>query len=135
MPIRGHRLRQAQSRKASDSLCRIEDNAVSSLKQKLITEAEKIPGVKSKPSPVQGGTALHYKGKEFAHFHHDNELDLKLGKITIQQENLSHPQDSIVHPTRSHNSPWIELHLQNSSDIKAIARLVKLAVSSSTMNK
>ena len=99
-----------------------------SLKDRFIIEIEKIPGVENRPSPVAGGSALFYQGKEFAHFHHDNELDLKLTRKIILQEGLSQPKDSKVHPSRSANSPWIELRFSRISDIKAAARLVKLAI-------
>lgn len=100
-----------------------------SLKQALIKEIEKIPEVTNKPSLVAGGSALFFRDKEFGHFHHDQELDLKLSKKLIRQEKLSHPADSKVHPSRSSNSPWIELRLESLKDVKEVARLVKLAVS------
>ena len=100
-----------------------------SLKDRLILEVEKIPGVQDKPSPVAGGSALYYKGKEFAHFHNDNELDLKLTKKLIQQEGIAHPRDSKAHPNRSVNSQWIELRFKKAAEVKEVVRLVKLAVS------
>ncbi|MBU6953316.1 MULTISPECIES: luciferase family protein [unclassified Hahella] len=100
-----------------------------SLREILIEEVEKISGVKDQPSPVAGGSALHYNGKEFAHFHHDHELDLKLTKKHIKKEKLMHPQDSTVHPKRSLNSQWIELRFHTQDEVNEVARLVKLAVS------
>lgn len=98
------------------------------LRKKLTEEVEKIPGVTDEISPVAGGSALHYKGKEFAHFHNDHELDIKLTRKLIKQEGLSHPDDSSVHPNRSSNSQWIELRFHNQDEVTEVARLVKLAV-------
>ena len=71
---------------------------------------------------------MFYFGKEFAHFHNDNELDLRLTKRVIQAERLSHPPGSAHHPTRSPSSPWIELRFVTANDVTHVASLVKLAV-------
>ena len=101
---------------------------MTTLKDRLLAELTSIDGVEDRPSPVAGGTALFYLGKEFAHFHNDNELDLRLTKRVIQDEALQHPSGSIHHPTRSFSSPWIEIRFTTANDIAQVARLVKLAV-------
>lgn len=101
---------------------------MTTLKAQLLDELRNIEGVEARPSPVAGGTALFYRGKEFAHFHNDNELDLRLTKSVIQAEGLSHPPGSIHHPTRSSASPWIEVRFTTPRQIAHVARLVKLAV-------
>ena len=113
---------------AEGGLSEVEQTEMPSLKESLIKEVEKISGVENKPSPVAGGSALHFKGKEFAHFHNDNELDLKLTKELILQEGVNHPEDSKVHPDRSAASQWIELPYESVSELREVARLVKLAV-------
>ena len=69
-----------------------------------------------------------YPGKEFARFHHDNELDLRLTKTVIQTEGLTHASGFNDHPTRSLSSPWIEVRFTTPEDIAHVATLVKLAV-------
>ncbi len=54
------------------------------LKADLLTELRKIAGIEDRPSPVSGGSALFYNGQAFAHFHNDNELDLRLTKRVIK---------------------------------------------------
>ena len=101
---------------------------MNTLKARLLDELRKIEGVEVVPSPTAGGTALLYLGKEFAHFHNDNELDLRLTKSVIQAERLTHPAGSIHHPTRSMSSPWIEVRFTSPEDIRPVVRLVGLAV-------
>jgi len=50
------------------------------LRRQLIKKLEGIPGLENKPSKVAGGSAIFYKGKEIAHFHHNNEIDVRLTK-------------------------------------------------------
>jgi hypothetical protein len=98
------------------------------LREKLIKELEDIDGLKDQPSPVAGGSALFFNDRAFAHFHNDNELDLRLTKKVIISEGLLHPKDSLHHPKRSAGSPWIELRFEKVGDLKNIVKLVKLAV-------
>jgi hypothetical protein len=99
------------------------------LQRELIDRLVKL-GVEHVPyrDRDDGFCGLRFEGDEFAHFHGFNELDLKLSKAVIRAEGLSHPYDSIVHPSRSANSPWIELRFKRVSDLDAIVRLVKLAI-------
>ena len=97
-------------------------------KEALLIELRKIDGVQDKPSPVSGGTALFYGGKEFAHFHNDHELDLRLTKKQVQRLGLTHPSGSIQHPERSPNSPWIEVRFHTEADVARVKELVQIAV-------
>ena len=63
---------------------------MNTLKTQLLSAVGKTAGVEDRQSPVAGGTALFYFGKEFAHFHSDNELDLRLTKKIIQAQRLEH---------------------------------------------
>lgn len=69
-----------------------------------------------------------YKNKEFAHFHNDNELDLRLTKQVIVNEGVLHPSNSINHPKRSKASPWIELRYRNKKELAKVFGYVKLAI-------
>lgn len=100
------------------------------LKATLLSELQAIAGLEARPSPVAGGTALFFCGKEFAHFHHANELDLRLTKKRIQALGLSHPAGSTFHPTRSQNSAWIEVRFNAPSDIAHVKGLVEIAIAS-----
>ena len=99
------------------------------LHSRLMARLAKL-GVEERPWPGRddGASSLICRGKEVAHFHHPNELDLRLGKQTIQREKLVHPRDSNVHPKRAKGSPWIELRLVSDADVAKIARLVEIAI-------
>lgn len=101
---------------------------MSDLKSALIKDLRMIDGLEDRPSPVSGGSALFYHGKEFAHFHNDNELDLRLTARVIKAEGLLHPSGSIFHPVRSGKSPWIEVRFHNAMELLEVTRLVQLAI-------
>lgn len=99
-------------------------------KAQLLEAIEKLPGIEVVVwrERSDGFTTLNYRGKEIAHFHHDNELDLALGKELIKQQGLNHPQDSIKHPKRSASSAYIELRYNSSRQVDEVVRLLKLAI-------
>jgi hypothetical protein len=98
------------------------------MKQHLLELLASVEGVTAQSSPVAGGTALFYRGKEFAHFHNDYELDLRLTKKVISSLGLAHPEGSVHHPTRSASSPWIEVRFRSRGEVLRAVELVKLAV-------
>ena len=97
------------------------------LKARLIAELRKIEGMEDRPSAVAGGTALFYRGKELAHFHNGNELDLRLTRKVISALGLEHPRDSVHHPNRSRNSPWIEIRFNDARETTMLVSLVRRA--------
>jgi hypothetical protein len=100
-----------------------------SLRKQLIARVAKL-GIEERALSGRddGFASLCYRGKSFAHFHHDNELDLRLTRSIIAREGLVHPPNSVVHPKRSKNAQWIELRLKTVADLDHVTRLVKLAV-------
>jgi hypothetical protein len=99
------------------------------LRARLIDRVAKF-GVQERrlPGREDGFSALSYGGKEFAHFHDDHELDIRLGRDAIRREGLTHPPNSVVHPKRAQSSHWIELRFHSTADLERVVRLVKLAV-------
>jgi Luciferase len=81
------------------------------------------------PGRDDGFVSLLFRGKEFAHFHSDQEIDIRLGKNVIQQERLVRVSDSTVHPTRSDGFPWYALAVRSESDLDEALRLIKIALS------
>jgi hypothetical protein len=76
-----------------------------------------------------GFSSLTYRGKAFAHFHSDSELDLRLTKAVIEREGLVHPPGSKVHPKRAKGSSWIEVRFTEVAELDGVVRLVQLAIS------
>jgi hypothetical protein len=103
---------------------------MSGLKQLLLKELLAIPGITEKiwPDRNDSFSSLIYKNKDFAHFHNETELDLRLTAKIIKAEGLLRAGSSTYHPDRSSNSPWIELRFTKSTDIPEIVRLIKLAI-------
>lgn len=56
------------------------------LRKELIKKLERISGLEDRPSKVAGGSAIFYNNKEIAHFHDDNEIDVRLTKKVIRKE-------------------------------------------------
>lgn len=100
---------------------------MSLLKAMLIEGLNAIDGFEDVPSPVAGGTAIFYRGKEVAHFHIATEIDARLTKAIIKSEGLSHPPDSDFHPNRKPSSQWIELRFRSRKQVAEVVRLFKLA--------
>lgn len=101
---------------------------MASLKQTLLAELNHISGLEARPSHVAGGTALFYQGKEFAHFHHDKEIDLRLTRKVIKSLGLVRPPHSAQHPTRSASSQWIEIEFHTEEEVRQVVQLVKTAI-------
>ncbi|MDO6386561.1 luciferase family protein [Uliginosibacterium sp. 31-12] len=101
---------------------------MASLKNQLLALLASIEGFEAQPSQVAGGTALFFRGKEFAHFHNDQEIDLRLTRKIIKSLGLSHPSDSQLHPTRAASSQWIEVRFNTPAEVQRVAELVKLAI-------
>lgn len=98
------------------------------LRNELIKKLERISGLEDRPSKVAGGSAIFYKDKEIAHFHDDNEIDVRLTKKVIRKEGLHHPTDSKIHKHRSPSSEWIEIRFHKAKDVEEVVRLFKLAL-------
>lgn len=70
---------------------------------------------------------LFFHGKEFAHFHGENILDIRLSQKSIRQEQLTRSVSNKIYPNRSQNSRWIGYELTHDKDIETLLRLVNLA--------
>lgn len=102
---------------------------MANLKNQLVKKIESnIDEIKVQKDEGSSLLCVFFKGKEFAHFHKDNELDVRLTRSVIKQEGLAHPSNSKQHPNRSPNSQWIELPFKSEADFKEVVRLIQLGV-------
>ncbi len=97
------------------------------LRNALVKRLEEITGLEDRPSKVAGGSAVFFRNKEIAHFHNDNEIDVRLTKKVIKPEGLTHHADSIFHLKRA-NSEWIELRFSTMQQVDEVVRLFKIAM-------
>jgi len=102
---------------------------MSKLREQLVRKLQRM-GVEERtwPGRDDGFSSLEFAGKDFAHFHNDGELDIRLGRNLIKREGLVHPPDSKVHPGRSQNSQWIEIRFTTPQGVEKIVDLVRLVI-------
>lgn len=103
---------------------------MTTLREMLTSELTELPGVEEKSLAAHPGfVSFEYRGKGFAHFDTDFELDVKLTKTRIASEGLEHPRNSTNHPNRHRTSPhWIVLPFKTKRDVEKIMRLVRDAI-------
>jgi len=102
---------------------------MSDLRRQLEEELRKLPELTIAPWKDSHLICLFYCGREFAHFHGETILDIRLSPKIIRQEQLDRSVSEQIHPARSKNSRWIGVGLKSEADVKRIVRLVQLACS------
>lgn len=70
---------------------------------------------------------LFHHGREFAHFHGQDVLDIRLSPKIIREEGLSRDVSARVHPDRSPNSRWICFEMTSVADVDRLLHLVDRA--------
>jgi hypothetical protein len=101
--------------------------AMSELRAKLERRLEDIPGLTVDCWKDTDLVCLFFEGKDFAHFHGDDILDIRLSAKIIRQEGLSRSVSNQIHPGRSQNSRWIGVEIKNENDLRKVVRLVEQA--------
>ena len=71
---------------------------------------------------------MFFKDKEFAHFHGENILDIRLSQKIIKAEGLSRDVTQVIHPNRSSNSIWIGIKFTNEEEVDHLIHLIKIAI-------
>lgn len=93
------------------------------LEQKL----RALPGIEITRWKETELVCLLYHGREFAHFHGDHVLDIRLSAKIIRQEGLPRTLAETRHPGRSENSRWIEVAFSDDSGVERLVHLVRRA--------
>ncbi len=100
------------------------------LRKILITELEKIPGIDVHLwTPERDFMVIDYKGKEVAHFHGNNEIDIRLSPEFVKREGLTHAPNRVGHPNRKNGGTWLIVRFTREGHLVEILRLVKVAIS------
>jgi hypothetical protein len=99
------------------------------LRKKLIQNLEKIDGIEVRLwKPDYHLTVINYHGKEVAHFHGNNELDIRLSKELVKQEGLTHAENRIGHPNRKNGGRWLIVRFTRENHLPEMERLIRLAI-------
>lgn len=67
---------------------------------------------------------VFYRGKELAHFHDHEEIDVRLSQAFIKKEKLKPLDDSKYHANRSKKSRWMQLRFRTRSEAAALRDLM-----------
>ncbi|MGJ8654918.1 MAG: luciferase family protein [Akkermansiaceae bacterium] len=68
---------------------------------------------------------VFYRGKEFAHFHDHEEIDVRLSQKFIKQEGIRPLVDSPYHLKRSKNSRWVQMRFQTVEEVDDLVVLIQ----------
>ena len=99
------------------------------LRKILINELEKIPGIDIHLwKPDRDFMVIDYKGKEVAHFHGNNELDVRLSPEVVKRDGLTHAPNRVGHPNRKNGGTWLVVRFTRESHLSEMVRLVNMAI-------
>ena len=104
--------------------CTARNQTVSDVRREFERRLQEMPKVSLDTWKDTELVCVFFGGKEFAHFHGDNILDLRLTPKVIREEGLSRTISAQVHPNRSENSRWICIEFNNAADIDVLLHLV-----------
>lgn len=68
---------------------------------------------------------VFYRGKDFAHFHDHEEIDIRLSQKFIKWEGLRPLVDSPYHTKRSKNSRWMQFRFQTEQEVDELLLLIQ----------
>ena len=99
------------------------------LRRKLIIKLESLSGVDVHLwKPDSDLMVVSYNGKEVAHFHGNNELDIRLSTEVVKRDGLTHAPNHVGHPNRKNGGRWLIARFTRDSHLAEIVRLVKMAI-------
>ena len=67
---------------------------------------------------------VFYRGKEIAHFHDHEEIDIRMSRPFIKKEGLIPLEDSPYHPKRSRQSRWLQIRFQTEEECGNLLQLM-----------
>ncbi len=71
---------------------------------------------------------IDYKGKEIAHFHGNNEIDIRLSPEFVKKEGLVQAPNRIGHLNRKNGGTWLVCRFTRESHLAEVKRLVNVAI-------
>lgn len=91
----------------------------------LKTELNKIPNVTIAAYKDTDLICVSYLGKEFAHFHDDHEIDVRIPAKFVKRKGLGEPIQSARHPDRSKKSIWRSLRFETPAETDELIQLIQ----------
>ncbi len=99
------------------------------LRKTLIAQLEDIPGIDVHLwTPERDFMVIDYKGKPIAHFHGNNELDIRLSPVFVKREGLTHAPNRVGHVNRKNGGTWLIVRFTRESHLAEMMRLIKVAI-------
>ncbi len=99
------------------------------LRKKLINKLEKLSGIDVHLwKPESDFMVIDYEGKSVAHFHGNNELDIRLSKEVVKRDGLTHAPNRVGHTNRKNGGRWLIARFTRESHLSEMVRLVKMAI-------
>jgi len=102
---------------------------MAALRKQLIQTLETLPGIHVHLwKPDYHLMVVSYRGKEVAHFHGNNELDIRLSKQVVKRDGLTHAPNHVGHPERKNGGRWLMARFTRQSHLEEMMRLIKMAI-------
>lgn len=99
------------------------------LRNKLVAQLEKIPGVNVHLwKPDYHLLVIDYKGREIAHFHGNNELDIRLCKNIVKRDGLTHAVNRVGHLNRKNGGRWLIVRFTRETHLEQMVRFIEMAI-------
>ena len=99
------------------------------LKNQLEADLRKLPDVEVDLWKDSDLLCVFYRGREFAHFHDHEEIDIRLSQQFIKKEGLTPLENSPYHPNRSQKSRWMQMRFTTEQErvdlLSLIERLIE----------
>ena len=95
-----------------------------SVRQELERRLTEIPEVVRRPSRWGHESAYHVGGREIAHFHGDQRLDVRLTKERIREYRSEGDFDERV-TTRGSSAEWVTVRVLEGRDISLAVQLIQ----------
>ncbi len=86
-----------------------------------------LPGVRGEKSRWTSSNAYYVGSREFAHFHNEGDIDVRLTK-RVQRERAPSLRNDTRVKLRERPSEWVALSLRRTRDVDYAFEMVKLAL-------
>lgn len=95
------------------------------LRNRFENALRKLPEIKVDLWKDSNLMCVFYRGKEFAHFHDHEEIDIRLSQKFIKIEGLTPLQNSPYHIKRSKKSRWMQMRFRSGEDVEGLVSLIE----------